>query len=101
MEEHWVTADSTLMPIEAPFLVIATQNPTEPEGPYPLPEAQLARFAMRLRMGYPSKESSLAILETHGGRHDSLDDLEPVADADDIRLLIEGAQQVHVAPSLK
>ena len=101
MEEHQVTVDATTFPLESPFMVIATQNPIEHEGTYPLPEAQLDRFAMRLRMGYPSKESSLAILETHGGRHDTLEELQPVADADDVRLLIEWAQQVHVAPSLK
>jgi MoxR-like ATPase len=81
-------------------MVIATQNPIEHEGTYPLPEAQLDRFAMRLRMGYPSRETSLAILESHGVRS-TLDALAPVADSDDVRTLIEWARHVHVAPSLK
>src|SRR5437660_2642927 len=61
MEERQVTVDGTTFFLETPFMVIATQNPIEHEGTYPLPESQLDRFAMRLRVGYPSKESSLAI----------------------------------------
>ena len=63
-----------------PFLVIATQNPVELEGTYPLPEAQLDRFLMRLPMGYPGREAEMAILETHGVGHVGPDDLQPVDD---------------------
>jgi MoxR-like ATPase len=100
MEERQVTVDGTTFHLEPPFMVMATQNPIEHEGTYPLPEAQLDRFAMRLRVGYPSRETSLSILESHGVRS-GLEDLQPVADADDVRTLVEWARQVHVAPSLK
>ena len=100
IEERQVTVDGTTYRLETPFIVIATQNPIEHEGTYPLPESQLDRFAMRLRIGYPSRDSSLAILETHGMR-DSLEDISPVADDGDVRTLVEWARHVHVAPSLK
>jgi MoxR-like ATPase len=80
--------------------VIATQNPLEHEGTYPLPESQLDRFMMRLSMGYPGRESELEILERHGGES-VLDQLQPVADAHDVSMLIKMARDVHVAPSLK
>ena len=66
MEEGQVTVDGTTYPLEAPFLVIATQNPIEMEGTYPLPEAQRDRFTARISMGYPSAESELAMLDAHG-----------------------------------
>jgi MoxR-like ATPase len=81
-------------------MVIATQNPIEHEGTYPLPESQLDRFMMRLSMGYPSRASELDILDKHGGRP-MLDDLAPVADADEVRMMIAAARAVHVAPTLK
>jgi MoxR-like ATPase len=100
MEERQVTTDGITYHLDPPFMVIATQNPIEHEGTYPLPEAQLDRFAMRLRVGYPSRETSLAILESHGVRS-TIDDLQPVADAEEVRTLVEWARDVHVAPSLK
>src|SRR5260221_4454198 len=100
MEGRQVTVDGVTPLLEAPFIVVATQNPIEHEGTYPLPEAQLDRFTMRLRVGYPSRETSLAILDSHGIKS-SLDDLTAVADAEDVRTLIEWARLVHVAPSLK
>ncbi len=75
-------------PLETPFMVVATQNPIEMEGTYPLPEAQRDRFTARLSMGYPSPAAELEMLATHGG-HDPLDDLEPVADALEVRKLLE------------
>ncbi|MDQ4025874.1 MAG: MoxR family ATPase, partial [Actinomycetota bacterium] len=75
-------------------------NPIEHEGTYPLPESQLDRFMMRLAMGYPSRGSELEILETHG-RRSLLDELEPVADANEVNNLIKLAREVHVAPSLR
>ena len=73
-----VTVDAHTYRLDRPFMVIATQNPIELEGTYPLPEAQLDRFLMRIRMGYPSRESEVAILDTHGS-HATVEDIRPVA----------------------
>jgi MoxR-like ATPase len=100
MEERQVTVDGKTHLLDEPFMVIATQNPIEHEGTYPLPESQLDRFMMRLSMGYPSRESELEILETHG-KESKLVDLEPVADAEMISALVRVAREVHVAPTLK
>jgi MoxR-like ATPase len=100
MEERQVTVDGVTHELSAPFMVIATQNPIEHEGTYPLPESQLDRFMMRLSMGYPERESELEILERHGA-HEILDDLEPVADANEVTGLIKLAREVHVAPPLR
>ena len=100
MEERQVTVDGTTHVLEEPFMVIATQNPVEHEGTYPLPESQLDRFTMRLSMGYPSRDSELEILERHGAQQ-PLNDLDPVADPEEIVDLIKRARDVHVAPSLK
>src|SRR5262249_57824960 len=66
MEERQVTVDGTTYQLARPFMVMATQNPIEHEGTYPLPESQLDRFLMRLSVGYPSRQSELEILDTHG-----------------------------------
>ena len=101
MEERQVTVDSTTYRLDSPFMVIATQNPIEHEGTYPLPESQLDRFLMRIRMGYPARKAEIAILDTHGGTLDVVEDLNPVASAGDVQSMITLAQSVHVAPSLK
>ena len=100
MEERQVTVDGTTHELEEPFMVIATQNPIEHEGTYPLPESQLDRFTMRLSMGYPSRESELEILERHGAQ-EPLRDLEAVADPIEMVGLVKLARDVHVASSLK
>jgi MoxR-like ATPase len=100
MEERQVTVDGTTHRLEEPFMVIATQNPLEHEGTFPLPESQLDRFMTRLSMGYPSRASELEILDRHGS-HSPLDDLEPVADAATVVKLIAIARDCHVAPTLK
>ena len=100
MEERQVTVDGTTYPLAPPFMVIATQNPIEMEGTYPLPEAQRDRFTARIAMGYPSPESELAMLDAHGSSS-PLEALEPVARAQDIRDLIAAVRQVHVADALK
>jgi MoxR-like ATPase len=100
MEERQVTVDGVSHVLERPFMVIATQNPIEHEGTYPLPESQLDRFMMRLSVGYPSRESELEILETHGTRS-PLEELTAVTDADEVITLTKMAQSVHVAPTLK
>jgi len=100
MEERQVTVDGRTYALTPPFMVIATQNPIEMEGTYPLPEAQRDRFTARISMGYPSAESELAMLDAHGSSS-PLDTLEPVAQAEDIRELISAVRAVHVAESLK
>jgi MoxR-like ATPase len=100
MEERQVTVDGRTYPLTPPFMVIATQNPIEMEGTYPLPEAQRDRFTARISMGYPSAESELAMLEVHGSSS-PLESLEPVAQAEDIRELIAAVRTVHVAEPLK
>jgi MoxR-like ATPase len=100
MEERQVTVDGTTHVLEEPFIVIATQNPLEHEGTFPLPESQLDRFMMRLSMGYPSRAAELEMLELHGS-HSPLDDLEPVADAATVTKLIAEAKEVYVAPTLR
>src|SRR5207245_4912961 len=80
MEEHQVTMDGVTYHLGMPFMVIATQNPIEHEGTYPLPEAQLDRFMMRLSIGYPNAEAEAGILVTHGVAS-MLEDIEAVTDA--------------------
>ncbi len=100
MEERQVTVDGTTYELEAPFMVIATQNPIEMEGTYPLPEAQRDRFTARVSMGYPSAEAEFDMLDTHGGPA-ALDELEPVADAADVRKLIDVVRSVYVSDEVK
>ena len=100
MEERQVTVDGRTYTLTPPFMVIATQNPIEMEGTYPLPEAQRDRFTARISMGYPSAESELAMLDAHGSSS-PLDTLEPVARAEDISDLITAVRTVHVAEALK
>ena len=101
MEERQVTIDSRTYVLPRPFLVIATQNPIELEGTYPLPEAQLDRFLMRLPMGYPSRDAEVAILGTEGAAHARVDQLEPVASAADVAAAADAVTTVHVAPALQ
>ncbi|MGB9359775.1 MAG: MoxR family ATPase [Acidimicrobiia bacterium] len=100
MEERQVTVDGTTRTLGPPFIVIATQNPIEHEGTYPLPEAQLDRFMMRLTVGYPSRSKELEMLDTHGDRS-TFEDLRPVVHADDIVRMAEIAQHIHVADVVK
>jgi MoxR-like ATPase len=100
MAENQVTVDGTTYPLSRPFMVIATQNPIEHEGTYPLPESQLDRFLMRVSVGYPSPDAELEILETHGD-HDAFLDIGPVVSDDEVQGLAAAARSVHVAPSLK
>jgi MoxR-like ATPase len=100
MEERTVTIDGTTYELAAPFMVIATQNPIELEGTYPLPEAQRDRFLMRISIGYPAAEDELAILRTHG-HGDRLAEITPVADATEVAAAIEAIRDVHVAEPLE
>ena len=100
MEERQVTVDAQTHPLGTPFMVIATQNPVEHEGTYPLPEAQLDRFMLRLSVGYPSAEVAAEILASHVASA-PLDDVVPVTDAIGVGEMIEQARQVHVAPQIR
>jgi MoxR-like ATPase len=99
MQESQVTADGVTYSLERPFMVIATQNPIEYEGTYPLPEAQLDRFTMRLQLGYPplADEAKMLDEQTHVPPLESLD---PVAGADEVLRLMEQARDVFVEESL-
>jgi len=100
MEERQVTVDGVTYELQVPFMVIATQNPIEMEGTYPLPEAQRDRFTARIAMGYPDAGAELTMLDVHGA-YDPLYDLRPVSDADTVRRLIATARNVHVADAIK
>ena len=100
MEERQVTVDGTTYVLEPPFMVVATQNPIEMEGTYPLPEAQRDRFMARIEMGYPTPSAELDMLESHGSS-DPLALLEPVTDGLTVRGLIEAVKSVYVSPAVK
>lgn len=100
MEERQVTSDGVTRPLPLPFMVMATQNPLEHEGTYPLPESQLDRFMMRVVIGYPSRQKELEILDTHGIRS-TFHDLEPVVSIPEIDELVATARGVTVSSSVK
>ena len=100
MEERFVTVDGTRYQVPLPFMVVATQNPVDMDGTYALPEAQIDRFLMRLRLGYPDVEAELEILEGRQvGRR--VEDLVPVMRAEDVVAHSERTLSVHVAPPLR
>ena len=99
MEERQVTVDGVTHVLPEPFIVMATQNPIEHEGTYPLPAAQLDRFLMRLSIGYPSAQSEVEVLHRHG-KHSALDEIEAIANARTFLSMAEAAKQVHVAETL-
>ncbi len=100
MGENQVTVDGTTYRLESPFMVIATQNPIEHEGTYPLPESQLDRFLMRTSIGYPAHDAEVEMLDTHGD-HDALDDISEVISVSDLLSMIALTRTIHLAPSLK
>ncbi|MGH2573798.1 MAG: AAA family ATPase [Actinomycetota bacterium] len=100
MEEHQVTVDGATYHLGIPFMVIATQNPIEHEGTYPLPEAQLDRFMMRLSLGYPSPDSEAGILTTHGVAS-TLEDISAVTDAQGVSEMVMMVRDVHVDQALQ
>ena len=99
MNEDQVTVDSHSYALPQPFLVIATQNPVEHHGTYPLPESQLDRFLMRVRMGYPDGDAERDILRSEAGTA-QLENLQPVLTAADVQEMQEAVKQVHVDESL-
>ncbi|CAM3771089.1 MoxR family ATPase [Nocardiopsis rhodophaea] len=100
MEEMQVSVDGETRPLERPFMVIATQNPTDMEGTYPLPEAQRDRFMARIAVGYPTPQAELDMIDTHGALS-PLDGLAPVADTAEIRAMVAHVQTIHVAPGIR
>lgn len=100
MEERQVTIDGETCPLKAPFFVIATQNPVETAGTFPLPEAQMDRFLMQLSMGYPDKAEELQILDRFR-RENPLSSCTPVCTAQELLQLQKAAQQVYLHPDLE
>ena len=99
MEEKQVSSDGTTYPLPAPFFVIATQNPVETQGTFPLPEAQLDRFMVQLSMGYPTREEQTAILQRFM-QESPQESLRPVANAEQIAQAQKAVRGVRVAPEL-
>ena len=100
MQEQQVTIEGTTHVLERPFLVLATQNPVEYEGTYPLPEAQLDRFLLRLQIGYPSPDDEWTILERRLLRGEDEVELNPVVDRETLLAMQGAVEDIHVADSL-
>ena len=100
MQEMQVTVDGVTYPLPLPFLVLATQNPIEYEGTFPLPEAQLDRFLMRIRLGYPDPSDEIAILDSQQYAH-PITDIEQVVSVEDLRAVQEQLKSVYVDPLIK
>jgi MoxR-like ATPase len=100
MQERQVTIEGETRPLERPFLVLATQNPIEYEGTYPLPEAQLDRFLLRIGVGYPGREDEWDVLERRLERAADEIELEPVVDREELLAMQAAVEQVHVDRSV-
>jgi MoxR-like ATPase len=100
MEERTVTIDGVTHQLGTPFMVIATQNPIELEGTFPLPEAQRDRFLMRIAIGYPHQDDELAILRTHGGA-DRMSELRPVTDAATVAAVIRTIRTIRTVEAVE
>jgi MoxR-like ATPase len=101
MQERQVTIDGETHLLERPFLVLATQNPIEYEGTYPLPEAQLDRFLLRISVGYPEREDESTMLERRGERKQEQITLDPVVDAPTLLAMQRAIEDVHVSESIR
>lgn len=100
MEEAQVTVDGVTYALPDPFMVMATQNPIEYEGTFPLPEAQLDRFMMNITLGYPRMQDEINILDTHQFHH-PLDDLEQIIRAEELVQIQQQVRTIHVDPSIR
>jgi MoxR-like ATPase len=100
MEERQITVDGITHPLPAPFMVLATQNPIEYEGTFPLPEAQLDRFLLRIRLGYPSLNDEIRILELQQLRH-PIDTIESVVTLEELVQLQQAVKQIYVSAAIK
>jgi MoxR-like ATPase len=101
MQERQVTSEGETRRLESPFLVLATQNPIEYEGTYPLPEAQLDRFLIRTGIGYPDREDEIELLSRRLARGEDEVELQPVVDAPALIELQRGLEAVHVSPAIE
>lgn len=99
MAEGQVTVDGTTYRLEEPFMVMATQNPIEMEGTYPLPEAQRDRFMARIEMGYPDPAAELAMIGSHS-EADPLSELRPVTDAATVARLVQSVRRLYASPAV-
>ena len=100
MDERQVTVDGVTHPLPRPFIVLATQNPIEYEGTFPLPEAQLDRFLLRVRLGYPSMNDEIRVLEGQKLRH-PIDAIEAVFSADEVLAAVAQVKNIYVAPVIQ
>ncbi len=100
MEEFQVTVDGATHVLERPFFVIATENPIEYRGTYPLPEAQLDRFLMRINLGYPTPDQEVVVLDRQVKEH-PIHSVKPVAERDEVLQMQQNIRDVHIDPSLK
>jgi MoxR-like ATPase len=100
MQERQVTSEGQTRRLDRPFLVLATQNPIEYEGTYPLPEAQLDRFLLRMSVGYPDRDDELAVLEQRRERRTDDVELRPVVDGEALVAMQQALEDVHVSPSV-
>ncbi len=101
MEEHQVTVDGITHPLPRPFIVLATQNPGEFVGTYPLPEAQVDRFFLRISIGYPSIEQEMDVLERYSGPVVPMATIEPVCSAQDILALQDEVTRIYCSPEIR
>ncbi|MDX1404382.1 MAG: AAA family ATPase [Woeseiaceae bacterium] len=99
MEEHQVSVDGLRHPLPDPYFVVATQNPSDQIGTFPLPESQLDRFLMRIELGYPNEQNERALI-TGADRRELLGELEPTLNADILRELQKSAAKVHMSDPL-
>lgn len=100
MQERQITVDGVTHPLPEPFMVLATQNPIEYEGTFPLPEAQLDRFLLRIRLGYPNRDDEIGVLEGQQFEH-PIDTLDSVASVKEVLEAQEAVKSVHVSDELK
>ncbi len=100
MEEQQVTVEGITRPLPSPFIVLATQNPIEYEGTFPLPEAQLDRFLLRIHLGYPEPSQEVSVLQRQMLRH-PIEDLGPVTSAHELQQLQQSVRGVHVDPQVQ
>ena len=101
MEEHQVTVDGITHPLPQPFIVLATQNPGEFVGTYPLPEAQVDRFFLRISIGYPTVEQEMDVLERYSGTVTPMETIEPVCTAQDILAMQDQVTRVYCSPEVR
>jgi len=101
MQERQATLEGETFPLDRPFFVIATQNPIEHEGTYPLPEAQVDRFLLRIDVGYPTREQEVEVLERRRKRRSDDATIEPVTTPDQVRALQAAIEDVHVDPAVE